>query len=196
MRLGFALAGLLALVLAPASGVAQEWKQVVTPAHRDLLARTPEIVADVNAVLARKAAPGSADAAALAEVKALLARKHKQIADTQLPGNWKCKFYWMQHLGAFEYPFFRCRIGRRDGYLFFQKLNGSVRQQALMYRDGKSRFVLPMSVHVMDEPPQAYGTGGNANPDRAGELFLLDRKTAIVLIPVTATYYELLLLKR
>lgn len=187
---------LMVLFLLPAPALAQQWKEVVTPGHQDLLARLPEIIKNVNGVLEAKSKPGSSDANALAEVKALLARPHRNINDKQLPGNWKCKFYWMQHLGAFEYPFFRCKIGYDARGHFFQKVNGSVRQRGWMIRDDRKRFIVPLSVHVMDETPKAYGVGGNANPDRAGEFFLLDRKTAILLIPMSDTYYELLLLKR
>lgn len=190
--------GLIALVLLPAAAFAEQrkWQDVVTSEHKDLLARLPDIIINVNSVLAAKVKHGSADAGALAEVKALLARPHRNINDKDLPGNWKCKFYWMQHLGAFEYPFFRCKIGHDARGHFFQKVNGSVRQRGWMMRDTRKRFVVPFSVHVMDETPRAYGEGGNANPDRAGEFFMLDRKTAILVIPVSDTYYELLLLKR
>lgn len=193
--LGLALIALL-LLPAPALAEKQKWKEVVTPGHQDLLARLPQIINSVNGALEAKTKPGSADAHALAEVKALLARPHRNINDKQLPGNWKCKFYWMQDLGAFEYPFFRCKIGYEGRGHFFQKVNGSVRQRGWMLRDDRKRFVVPLSIHVMDETPKAYGEGGNANPDRAGVLYLLDRKTAIMLIPMSDSYYELLLLKR
>jgi hypothetical protein len=90
-----------------------------------------------------------------------------------LEGNWRCRSIKLGGMTPdIVYSWFRCRIGDRDGHLYFSKLNGSQRIYGILYPHESGGFVLLGALSAKGEPPHRYSgngpsAGASATPDDA-----------------------------
>jgi hypothetical protein len=90
-----------------------------------------------------------------------------------LEGNWRCRSIKLGGMTPdIVYSWFRCRIGDRDGHLYFSKLNGSQRIYGILYPHESGGFVLLGALSAKGEPSHRYSgngpsAGASATPDDA-----------------------------
>ena len=152
-RILFSAALMLGLgALTPA--FASDWQSVIAPADAARLQALDEAWAK-----ARSEAEGS-DASDLKIVDALHAAGSQAIGD--VTGTWQCRTIKVG--GGFaplvRYGWFKCRISRKGGGLFLEKLTGSQRTSGYLFEDGASAHVYLGSWYVQGEQPGVYAQGG------------------------------------
>jgi hypothetical protein len=92
-------------------------------------------------------------------------------SENELTGNWRCRSAQLSDGskasdgkgGAYLYPYFKCAIRKKDGQLFFEKLNGSQRLSGNLYRVGGARYALVGGTDLADDPQVAYGYATDRN---------------------------------
>jgi hypothetical protein len=92
------------------------------------------------------------------------------ISGDALVGDWRCRTMKLGGMApSVVYTWFKCRIARRGGGLFLEKLNGTQRMGGFLYPDAKG-FVYLGATSAMHEPPHPYpgngaSAGAKATPD-------------------------------
>lgn len=162
MREAIALAALLAL----ASGAAQAgWQDDASPYDVQRLAKLDEAKA--------KGLAEAQSGVDMDTIHAVLDPASQAVSADWLMGNWRCRTIKLG--GAtpdIVYGWFRCRIARRDGNLFFEKLSGSQRIAGNLYPHESGGFVLLGALSVKGEPQHSYSgnrpsVGAPTTPDDA-----------------------------
>ncbi len=110
-----------------------------------------------------------ADAAALQKI--LDGSRQAIKGEADLTGNWRCRSAQLSDGssagdgkgGAYLYPYFKCAIHRKDGKLFFEKLNGSQRVSGYLYRVGGDRYAFLGGTDLADDPQVPYGYAADHN---------------------------------
>jgi hypothetical protein len=91
--------------------------------------------------------------------------------DRDLIGNWRCRSAQLDdgskaadHKGgAYVYPYFKCAIRKKDGKLFFEKLNGSQRVSGFLYRVKEDRYAFLGGTDLAEDPQVPYGYAADRN---------------------------------
>ena len=106
-------------------------------------------------------------------IHAVLDPAPQAIGEGALAGKWRCRTI---KLGGITpdvvYGWFNCRISRRGGGLFFEKITGSQRIAGQLYPREEGGYVLLGALSVGNEPPHRYSgnhesAGAEATPDDA-----------------------------
>lgn len=164
------LAGILLLTLAACGSKSidreapkprpNDWRQIVTSADRDRLARW------------RAAWIAGLDKAAIANraqvaTQGALLKPDIALDDPTLPqGDYNCRVIKMgaQTKGLMDYiayPYFTCRVAMQEGRLHFTKLNGSQRPIGDIFPDEGRRMIFLGAMTLGDETrPLPYGRDG------------------------------------
>lgn len=168
-RIGLAGALLLSLAACGSKSIDREapkprpndWRQIVTSADRDRLARWR---AAWIAGLDKANAAGSAPQVA---TQGALLKPDVSLDDPTLPpGDYNCRVIKMgaQTKGLMDYiayPYFSCRISLTEGRLHFTKLNGSQRPIGDIFPDEGRRMIFLGAMTLGDETrPLPYGRDG------------------------------------
>jgi hypothetical protein len=105
-------------------------------------------------------------------IRAVLERPQVTISREELEGGWRCR---MIKLGGMTpdmvYSWFSCRIGERNGHLWFEK-SGTQRLNGALYRSDLGGYVLLGAYSTKFEPNHRYSgnqasAGAQATPDDA-----------------------------
>jgi len=105
-------------------------------------------------------------------IRAVLERPQIALSGEELEGAWRCR---MIKLGGMTpdmvYSWFSCRIGERDGHLWFEK-SGTQRLNGSLYRHDQGGYVLLGAYSTKAEPNHRYSgnepsAGAPATPDDA-----------------------------
>lgn len=127
----------------------------------------------------------------LADMFALLdAKRISAGRDLDLLGNCRIRSLQADRLGAYGYPFFKCRIFPEGRAILLRKESGSQRIFGHMTREGDRRYLFAGSAYVYDQPGATY-SGFEDNPSQArrkgdvvGHLYrLAPRRYLLVLAP-------------
>lgn len=155
----------LLLPLLPHSSVSEEQEEgggiglakTLLPDDQKLLKKADDAVLSMLNTR-EKAVTDDSSRAVLIEMKALLATKRMPIADDEkLHGNWKVRSLQSSRLGAYSYPFFKCRIFPEAKALVFHKAKGSQRRLGFLERDSKERFLFAGAMYFSYDPrPRIY----------------------------------------
>jgi len=89
----------------------------------------------------------------------------------ELVGNWRCRSAQLADGskagdgkgGAYLYPYFKCAIRKKEGKLFFEKLNGSQRVSGFLYRVRNDRYAFLGGTDLADDPQVPYGYATDRN---------------------------------
>jgi len=173
------------------------WQEDATPFDQNRLAKLDE---------AR--AKGLAEAQAgsdMATIHAVLDPAPEAIGEGALAGHWRCRTIKLGGLTPdVVYSWFNCRITRKDGGLFFEKITGSQRIAGMLYPREDGGYVLLGATSVGNEPPHRYSgnhesAGAEATPDDAvGVLTSIGGNRARIEFPypVQESTFDVIELKR
>ncbi|WP_284314613.1 DUF4893 domain-containing protein [Labrys miyagiensis] len=92
-------------------------------------------------------------------------------SESDLIGNWRCRSAQLSdgsqasdHKGgAYIYTYFKCAIHKKDGKLFFEKLNGSQRVSGFLYRVRDDRYAFLGGTDLAEDPQVPYGYATDRN---------------------------------
>ncbi|YCM44175.1 DUF4893 domain-containing protein [Verrucomicrobiaceae bacterium 227] len=136
----------------------------------------------------------------LAEMKDLLALKRLPIQkEEELHGDWKVRSLQAGGLGAFSYPFFKCRIFPEEKALVFHKAAGSQRRMGFLERDAPGRFLFAGAMYFSYDPaPRIYRGGKDEDRDRncVAWLYKVGKDRLVMVFPFSNERMELYELKR
>lgn len=110
--------------------------------------------------------------------------------DQDLLGDCRIRSLQADRLGAYGYPFFKCRIFPEARAILLRKESGSQRIFGHLGREGDTRFLFAGSAYIYDEPGVPY-SGFEDNPSQArrkgdvvGHLYrLAPRRYLLMLVP-------------
>jgi hypothetical protein len=154
-----------AALLTLSSAAQAGWQEDATPFDVNRLSKLDE-----------SRAKGLSEAQAGADmgtIHAVLDPAPQAIGEGALAGKWRCRTI---KLGGITpdvvYGWFACRISRRGGGLFFEKITGSQRIAGQLYPREEGGYVLLGALSVGNEPPHRYSgnhesAGAEATPDDA-----------------------------
>jgi hypothetical protein len=190
--LALPLAAATGLSAAPDARLGQIW-----PEHQ---ARLHDQQRRVDALNASPEIPRS-DADAKATVEELLAEPHRPLDAAALTGDWKVRSLQGARYGVFPYPWFKARITRRDGRLFFEKLTGSQRRSGWLLppEDGTGDWYFVGGASVNEDPQVPYSKAAGADPrdsDTVGTAWGIAEDRVLMLLDVSDESYEVYQLKR
>lgn len=91
-------------------------------------------------------------------------------SEADLIGNWRCRSAQLSDGSknggkgnAYIYAYFKCAIHKKDGKLFFEKLNGSQRLSGFLYPVKNDRYALLGGTDLADDPQVPYGYATDRN---------------------------------
>lgn len=191
---------LLALGIAAFSVAAQAADARLDRLWPDHGARLHDAQNRVEAINANPQIPAS-DADAKAVVEELLAEPHRPLDADMLTGDWKIRSLQGGRYGVYTYPWFKARIARREGGLFFEKISGSQRRSGWLLppTDGATDWYFIGGATVNEDPQVAYSKDDGARPrdsDSVGTVWGMSDERVLMLLDVGENGYEIYQLKR
>ncbi|GMV28521.1 MAG: hypothetical protein AMXMBFR59_06460 [Rhodanobacteraceae bacterium] len=191
---------LLALGFAAIAAVAQAADARLDRLWPEHVARLRDAERRVEAIHANPEIPAS-DADAKAVVEELLAETHRPLDADALAGDWKIRSLQGGRYGIYAYPWFKARITRREGGLFFEKTSGSQRRSGwlLSPKDGPGAWYFVGGATVNEDPQVTYSKDDGAAPrdsDSVGTVWGISDERVLMLLDVGDDGYEIYQLKR
>src|SRR5262245_13197941 len=123
----------------------QEWRRLIKPEHVKSI-ESPEATAVAFNTAKLAAAPREAgrldeEAKWLSTAIETLKPQNRPLKEKDLLGKWRCRNIQASDLIVIVYPFFDCRITRKNGKLFFEKTTGSQRRSGYLYPSADNQMV-------------------------------------------------------
>ncbi len=157
---------LLCAGLLTASAAQAGWRDQASQFDIDRFAHFAE--ARAKGINAAQSGTGSGNKA---DIAAALNPPPARATPAEFVGTWRCRTIKLGGITPYiVYPsWFTCRISRRDGELFFEKINGSQRTRGYLYEDDGA-YVYLGAYSAGDEPPHRYSgraasAGAPTTPD-------------------------------
>jgi hypothetical protein len=177
---------LLLTALLAATSAHAAWRDQATTFDQGRLLRLSE--ARAKGWDAARSGSGVGDPSAITVLDAKAARS--TAAD--YVGAWRCRTIKLGGMTPYiVYGWFNCRVSKRDGELFLEKISGSQRTQGFLYEDDGAVIYLGAS-SVGTEPPHTYSgkgasVGAPTTPDdQIGVLTMIGKGHARLELPFPA----------
>jgi len=174
------------------ASIPANWRDVARIGHRYAVEGVPDLFSRLNANPTQKR---------LFDLTPLnftdtIALSGKKVAASQLAGDWYCRSIKVVRDAAFGFPYFNCRITRRDGRLYFEKTSGTQRRAGWLFEDEGKRWVFLGALAYGEDTPMAYSGlpgGGDPSMDLVGVVVAGNAGQILAIFPESDAYelYEL-----
>ncbi len=139
----------------------------------------------------------------LADMFALMDEERRPVgSDRDLIGDCRIRSLQADRLGAYAYPFFRCRIFPEGRALLLRKESGSQRIFGHLASENAQRMLFAGAAYIYDETPRAY-SGFDDNPsansrkgDVTGHLYRLGPRRYLLMLTPKNGRFELFEIRR
>jgi tetratricopeptide (TPR) repeat protein len=169
----------------PGSEPILEWRQRIRPQHVESVESAEALAVAVNSARVAAARSGTADDRKdVATAVELFKSQDLSFTEKDLLGSWRCRSIQVGDLGAFVYPFFKCRFVQKDGKLSFEKTTGSQRRSGFLYPSASDRMVFLGSLTMNDDPHSGEYT------DTVGVLVRKASNRFLLILDATRQGYE------
>jgi hypothetical protein len=165
-----------------------EWRQRIKPEHVKSIDSAEATAVAFNSA---RLAAGQGEAGPAEEAKWLstaietLKPQNRRFKEKDLLGKWRCRSIQANERLVIVYPFFDCRITRKNGKLFFEKTTGSQRRSGYLYPDADGHMVFLGTKTMNDD------TNSGEYTDTVGVLVRKSNGHFLLILDATQDGYEI-----